>query len=428
MRVAANPGAWGNRLHAAIDTAGIDAETAAPFAQYGLGLADLFNLTLTLQSPKGQTLASERYLMLAVTDRNGHPPCPRRIDHVLDSQSSLARVEHLSTVPPVVQSIGSDQAGNDGLPLSVATYIGDMDRKTGIYALNGADTVNLLCIPPDRRIQPGSTDSGQDLDPAVRHAATRYCIDRRAIFIVDPPGDWTAKAAAGQIAAIDPGSLGIAGPGDADMSVGRNAAVYFPRLVAEDPLDNGQPRIFAPCGAIAGVIASTDRASGVWKAPAGQSATIAGIDGTEFRLIDADNGLLNARAINCLREFPVIGPVVWGARTLQGADTLADDYKYLSVRRLALFIEESVMRGTGWAVFETNAEPLWTELRLQVESFMAGLERQGAFYGHSVICDASTNSQWDIEHGIVTIQIAFAPVKPAEFIIIGIQQVTQPPS
>ena len=156
-------------------------------------------------------------------------------------------------------------------------------------------------------------------------------------------------------------------------------------------------------------MARTDSERGVWKAPAGIDAGILGIQALEVGLTDPENGLLNPLGINCLRVFPVIGHVVWGARTLRGADQLADEYKYVPVRRLALFLEESLYRGTQWVVFEPNDEPLWAQIRLNVGAFMQNLFRQGAFQGttpreaYFVKCDKETTTQNDINLGIVNI-------------------------
>lgn len=145
-------------------------------------------------------------------------------------------------------------------------------------------------------------------------------------------------------------------------------------------------------------------------------------------MTDRENGRLNQLGVNCLRSFPAVGPVVWGARTLRGADRLADEWKYLPVRRLALFIEESLFRGTQWVVFEPNDEPLWASIRLNVGAFMNSLFRQGAFQGatareaYIVKCDRENNPQNDIDRGIVNIVVGFAPLKPAEFVIIHIEQ------
>ena len=146
-------------------------------------------------------------------------------------------------------------------------------------------------------------------------------------------------------------------------------------------------------------------------------------------LTDLENGALNPLGVNCLRNFPVYGNVCWGARTLDGADLLASEWKYVPVRRLALFLEESLYRGTKWVVFEPNDEPLWAQIRLNVGAFMHDLFRQGAFQGrrrseaYFVKCDGETTTQTDINLGIVNIVVGFAPLKPAEFVIIKIQQI-----
>jgi phage tail sheath protein FI len=199
-------------------------------------------------------------------------------------------------------------------------------------------------------------------------------------------------------------------------------------VVEADPLRDNQLDIFVPCGIVAGVMASTDANRGVWKAPAGLDAAMNGISGLQVNLTDPENGTLNELGINCLRSFPVNGRVVWGARTLRGANQLADEYKYIPVRRFALFIEESLYRGTQWVVFEPNDEPLWAQIRLNVGAFMQNLFRQGAFQGKTpreaylVKCDKETTTQNDINLGIVNILVGFAPLKPAEFVIIKIQQ------
>jgi len=208
-----------------------------------------------------------------------------------------------------------------------------------------------------------------------------------------------------------------------------NGAAYFPRLRLPDPLNNFQLRTFAPCGVIAGLYARIDSTRGVWKAPAGTEATLIGVQGMVYKLTDPENGALNPLGLNCLRIFPLYGSVSWGARTLVGADAEANEWKYIPVRRMALFLEESLFRGTKWVVFEPNDEPLWSQIRLNVGAFMQDLFRQGAFQGKTpqeayfVKCDSETTTQSDIDHGIVNILVGFAPLKPAEFVIIQIQQI-----
>jgi uncharacterized protein len=179
------------------------------------------------------------------------------------------------------------------------------------------------------------------------------------------------------------------------------------------------------------VISRTDRERGVWKAPAGVEARITGAE-LQLALTDAENGVLNPRGINVLRRFPS-GVTIWGSRTLRGADPSADDYKYVPIRRLASFIEESLVRGTRWTVFEPNDEPLWAQLRLQVSSFLHTLFRQGAFQGNTprdawfVHCDASTTTDADIARGRLKLEIGIAPLRPAEFLILRLTLAAAPP-
>jgi phage tail sheath protein FI len=245
------------------------------------------------------------------------------------------------------------------------------------------------------------------------------------MVIMDPPAAWDANAGTAvqdTVKAVNSSGLAVTGPN------ARNTAVYFPRLIAPDQARKGLLTSFVPCGAVAGIMARTDAQRGVWKAPAGLDATLNGVPGLTVVMNDDENGQLNQLGVNCLRSFGVAGRVVWGARTARGADSLADEYKYVPVRRTALFIEESLYRGTQWVVFEPNDEPLWAQIRLNVGAFMQNLFRQGAFQGKTpaeayfVKCDKDTTTQNDINLGIVNIVVGFAPLKPAEFVIVSIQQ------
>ena len=255
------------------------------------------------------------------------------------------------------------------------------------------------------------TDVGQ----VTWDAAVAYAARRRAFVVVDPPIAW------------DEASDVIAGLG-AVVAPDENAAIYFPRVRMADSLRDNRLETFAPCGVVAGIYARTDAERGVWKAPAGLDATLVGVAELPVNLTDGQNGQLNPLGVNCLRSFPVNGRVVWGARTLRGADQMASEWKYVPVRRTALFIEESLFRGTQWVVFEPNDEPLWAQIRMSVGAFMQNLFRQGAFQGRSpreayfVKCDRETTTQNDIDLGIVNIHVGFAPLKPAEFVVISIQQ------
>jgi phage tail sheath protein FI len=167
---------------------------------------------------------------------------------------------------------------------------------------------------------------------------------------------------------------------------------------------------------------------GTWKAPAGTDAGLVGATGVECPLTDRETGTLNPRGINCIRTLRTYGTVLWGSRTLHGADDSASEWKYIPVRRLALFVEESLYLGTQWIVFEPNDEPLWAQVRLNVGAFLHDLFRQGAFQGTStrevyfVKCDRETTTQNDVNRGVLNIEVGFAPLKPAEFVVIRIQQ------
>lgn len=197
-------------------------------------------------------------------------------------------------------------------------------------------------------------------------------------------------------------------------------------MQAPDPRDATAVVTLPNCGAVAGIWARTDTAVGVWRAPAGVTAPLNGLAGLAVGVTDADNALLNPQGINCLREFAGVGPVVWGARTLRGADPWTDDYKYVPVRRLMLYIQSWLRVNTAWAAFEPNGPPLWARLTAQVSTFLNGLWKQGALFGarsddsYSVRCDASTTTADDLAAGVANVQIAFAPVKPAEFIILTV--------
>ena len=439
---AASKGAWGANLRATIDTA-VSADVAT---RYGLAPSDLFNLTVSEVDATGAVVRSETYRNVTVKDS------PARLDKVLAARSALlvwdgawppnplptiaagsddvtkaqaALAAALAANPQVPGDVAAEQtalsaalasvAGSDGRALTMAdsfTPANGQANKLGIYALEGADLFNLLCIPP-------YTVSG-DVETALVSAAASYCESRRAFLLVDPPSAWVDKTSA---------QTQFLGLPDVVGTRSANAAIFFPRLLQPDPLLGNQIESFVPCGAVAGVFARTDASRGVWKAPAGIQASFANVPDLSIRLTDQENGDLNELGINCLRAFPAAGQVVWGARTLRGADQLADQNKYIPVRRTTLFLEESLFRGLQWAVFEPNDEPLWSAIRLNVGAFMQTLFRQGAFQGASsreayfVKCDSETTTQNDIDLGIVNVIVGFAPLKPAEFVIISIQQI-----
>ncbi len=313
----------------------------------------------------------------------------------------------------------SSAAGSDGSDLPhTGDIIGDELSFTGLYALSRVDLFNLLSVPDATRAAGGDPSSlDPNIDPnAIYSAAIALCDQRRAFLLVDaPPNVNTVQSA------VDWKTTHLA-VSDA------NGAAFFPRLRLPDPLNNYQLRTFAPSGVAAGVYARIDGTRGVWKAPAGTEATLNGVQSMVYKLTDPENGVLNPLGLNCFRTFPVYGSVLWGARTLVGADAQASQWKYVPVRRMALFLEESLYRGTKWVVFEPNDEPLWAAIRLNVGAFMHDYFRKGAFQGQTpdeayfVKCDSETTTQADIDQGIVNILVGFAPLKPAEFVVIQIEQ------
>ncbi|WP_298407976.1 phage tail sheath subtilisin-like domain-containing protein [uncultured Chloroflexus sp.] len=400
---ASNEGAWGNNLRISIDHA-----TREPLQldEFNLMVVEIIPGTNPVQAARRETFRNVSI----------DPTASRYVGTVLAQESLLLRIPdpHPGAFPTVRPAVVADVLpaanGTDGSVLSHTQYLGDFDAKTGMYALRKADLFNLLCIPPVTR--------ENDVSEAVWTAALRFCRDERAFLIVDAPSSWRSIATA------------VGGIGTFSAAVARDdhAAIYFPRVRIPDPLRENRLEEFAPCGAVAGIFARTDAQRGVWKAPAGQDATLFGVRALAVNLTDGEQGQLNPLGVNCLRTFPVSGNVVWGARTYRGADQLASEWKYIPVRRLALFIEETLYRSLQWVVFEPNDEPLWAQIRLNVGAFMQTLFRQGAFQGRSpreaylVKCDRETTTQTDINMGVVNIVVGFAPLKPAEFVIIKIQQ------
>jgi phage tail sheath protein FI len=417
---AASPGLWGQNVQVAVD---LKTATQPP---------NLFNLVareVAQVRGKQQTVSTEVYRNLSM-DKTSSWYAP----DVVNAASSLINLTDKNVGSlPAEKVTGDDVIGApsdaDFFPLTGAAtddgdvpgsstwnsstggaaLIGKAADKTGLSALDGIAPFifNILCIP--------AASSLDDKGVAVITAATAYCEGKRAFFIADIPDSVKSTAdMVGFLATLDPLRH-------------RNAAVYFPRLEIPDPLNNNRPRNVGASGTLAGVYARIDATRGIWKAPAGTEASLRGANLT-VKITDADNGALNPFGVNALRNFSVFGNVSWGARTLDGADVAASEWKYVPVRRLALYLEESLFEGSKWIVFEPNDEPLWAQIRLNFGAFMHSLFRQGAFQGttprdaYFVKCDKETTTQDDINRGVVNILVGFAPLKPAEFVVIKIQQ------
>jgi uncharacterized protein len=295
---------------------------------------------------------------------------------------------------------GASVPGTDGATPTAPDYAAFYDTVD-----RDVDLFNLLILPRSE----GQNDAQRQ---ALWGPASSFCARKRAFLIVDPYSTWAdiTQAEAG----VDQVRIGI------DT---RNSACYWPRLRSSDG------HFIDPAGSIAGLMARTDSNRGVWKAPAGLEASLRAVSGVERRMSDPENGVINPKALNAIRVFPA-GVVSWGARTLVGFDGSGNiDDKYVPVRRTMLMIEESLYRGLHFAVFEPNDEPLWAQIRLAAGSFMNGLFRKGAFAGakasdaYFVNCDSSTTTPDDINLGIVNVVVGFAPLKPAEFVVITVRQI-----
>ena len=404
---AANEGLWGERIQVAVD--------------YLTREPDQFNLVareIGIVRGQPQVLGSEVHRNLSMDQTRSNWAAG-----VINDRSQLIRVEDAGLgqrpLPRGANAnVTSIQAINDLTSTAFAALTGGSDGSLpgadeltdGLAALDriAPAIFSILCLPRAANLEDAAMSQ-------VAAAATAYAEAKRAFYIVDIPESVEREDQMREWMA------------DHDGIRHRNAAVYFPRLTIPDALNEFRLRSVGPSGTMAGVYARIDSSRGVWKAPAGTEADLRGAR-LLTRLNDLENGALNPLGVNVLRTFPVVGNVSWGARTLEGADIEASEWKYIPIRRLALFIEESLSQGLQWVVFEPNDEPLWAQIRLNVGAFMQNLFQKGAFQGRSpreayfVRCDAETTTQNDRDLGIVNILVGFAPLKPAEFVIIKIQQ------
>jgi Bacteriophage tail sheath protein len=252
----------------------------------------------------------------------------------------------------------------------------------------------LLCLP-------GETD------PEILRRALEVA-DRRGMFLIADAME------------LDPGVAAKQARDLAGEDSATNGAVYWPPLRVIET--GGSPRLVAPSGAVCGIFARVDRARGIWKAPAGEGAEVLGSEGPAVEVREAEVAALADARVNAIRAFPGRGIRVWGARTLS-ADT---DWKYVNIRRTFAFLEHSIDRGLQWTAFESNDEPLWARVRVAVGMFLADLWQRGAFQGRTpqeaflVRCDRTTMTEDDLAQGTLRVVIGFAPLEPAEFVIIEI--------
>jgi phage tail sheath protein FI len=411
------PAASGQNANAKCSAGGIDFEASSPgdwAHSYGVKvtpnppLSDRFKIEVVEYATDRQGTIDESNPQVVETFVNlsSSPDDSRHAKEIVNdvvSGSSLISIKQLGTV-----SAGGPIPFNNGhvdVPSSIddlswlITQIQKITDENG--PLDRIDLFNLLCVP-------GLTGDVKLGD------LSSFCEKRRALLLADI------------VNKEPPTPDGVKPP---SLASKKNAAAFYPWLRAPDDLSEGRLADFPTCGFIAGLIARTDATRGVWKAPAGTEATLVGVHSPVIDLTDKENGALNVQGVNCIRRFPIYGTVSWGARTVDGHDEIGSEWKYIPVRRTALFIEETLYRSTKWVVFEPNDEPLWSQIRLNIGSFMNDLFRQGAFQGRSpreayfVKCDSETTTQSDINRGIVNVVVGFAPLKPAEFVVIKLTQI-----
>ncbi|HWX79212.1 MAG TPA: hypothetical protein VNZ02_03940 [Steroidobacteraceae bacterium] len=381
-------------LRASVDYDNIAPETAS-----------LFNLTVQRVRAQGTgqvedqeifhrlsiSPAAENYLLKGLTQSAlirvlGEVPSLRP-DRTLDPASGLATAY-----------AASNSDGDDGAPLTDYDLIGSLTDRTGLFSLFHAEYFNFLCIPPLSR--------DRDVGPSALLVAARYCKERRALLIVDPPARWhTADDA-------------LAGLRNWNFS-NENAVMYFPRVLAHDKL-RGHFESFAPCGAVAGMLARGDEASPVW-VPAEHEEAVLRPGYRPACLVSADRALRLAQlGVNTLQAIRSTTRIGVRARTLAAGSAANTDWQYLSARRLALFILNSIERGTRWVAEAKSPSEIAETVASQVRLFFEGLHEAGAFGSRPiedaffVICDRRVNP-WESGGSEFHMVIGFAANRDHEF-------------
>jgi len=403
---ASSPGAWANNYFVRIDNAD--------------GTARTFDLLVGTQDAAGKFTATE-----TLTGLSMNPASEDYVERRVADESSIVRVTVAAAAPadatPTDTAVDGDGDGNDdGVQLNGTTTGAVTAPVSGDYqsfydgTLRKFRDVSIIVLPDEQWADDGSGN------PAVS-ATQAFCETyKRSVLLIDLPSDLEVKAAADVTPLLLPTST--------------YTTLYYPWVEMANPVYNEDTNPTAPrtvnvppSAVAAGMWAKIDGKRGVWKAPAGVEAQVNGISGLLAAVEDLEQDQLNPLGINCIRKLPGYGSVIWGSRTLA---TRADpEWRYVPVRRTAIFIEQSIYNGIQWAVFEGNDHPLWGSLRANIGSFMNGLFRSGAFQGatakdaYFVRCGlGDTMTQGDIDRGQVIVIVGFAPLKPAEFVIVRIQQ------
>jgi phage tail sheath protein FI len=429
--VANSPGLWGNRV-SAIFAASSDGDTSRFRIFVVYKSIDTQTTSLVETWDRLTATPGDEHYVVDVLNRSLYIRWAPGVTPIVpaDSVLDLPKFVYPLTSPAALSPATTDRAvvtlansggfwlcGGGGGNAAIDNPDIDQSRyPTILTALNNIKDASLLLIPrnfTDSANQNAFTNIGLD------YVNNRPLLD--LFFVGDmPPREDTAitSVAVQEILQTDLPTLHANDFG----------SVFWPWVTVADPIGVGiNPTIsVAPSGKVAGIFARTDSRRGVWKAPAGVEATVSGTTALDFDLLDVDQDNLNPRGVNALRNIPSAGPVVWGSRTL----VPTSQYRYISVRRTAIFLRRSIYNGIQFAVFEPNDEALWSTLRLTVGAFMSSLFRQGAFAGKTakdayfVKVDAETTTPADQAAGIVNVWVGFAPLRPAEFVVVQLSQIT----
>jgi len=369
---------------------------------------DLFTLTVR----RGGT--EEKFENLTFSKAKG----ARNVVDVVNKESKLVRVAEKGTSLSMAEKMPSPgtyplavagAATTALVQLSSDEIVGDASERTGVSGFEVAEEITMVCVPDLMALYQAGLIS-MDGVKAVQAAMIAHCENMKDRFaILDcPPGlnpqemnDWR---------------MNVAGY---DTKYG---ALYYPWLRVGNPAGNGESILVPPSGYMAGIYARSDNERGVHKAPANE--VVRGVIGVEKQITKSEQDLLNPNGVNCIRTFPGRGIRVWGARTLSSDAS----WRYINVRRLFNFVEESIKGGTQWIVFEPNDMMLWARIRRDISAFLSTVWSSGALFGRTpgeafyVKCDEENNPPATRDLGQVIIEIGMAPVKPAEFVIFRISQ------
>ncbi|QKW09308.1 phage tail sheath subtilisin-like domain-containing protein [Streptomyces sp. NA04227] len=324
--------------------------------------------------------------------------------------AQLARPENQTVAlpaPPAAPAPAPAAKGESAHP-GPAQYLGDSADRTGFGGLEAVDEISMVAVPDlMAAYQRGAIDL--EAVKAVQLGLIAHCeLMGDRVAVIDPPPGLNAR----QIHVWRQETAGYDS---------KYAALYYPWIKTFDPA-SGQSRLIPPSGHVAGIWARNDSERGVHKAPANE--VVRGAVDLELQITRGEQDLLNPIGVNCIRAFPGRGIRIWGARTLSSDPA----WRYLNIRRYFNYLEESILIGTQWVVFEPNDHNLWARIRRNISAFLVNEWRGGALFGQSpeqayyVKCDEETNPPESVDLGRVICEIGIAPVKPAEFVIFRLAQ------